>query len=140
MENVCIVRFFFPGVLVGPYLDFAEYRALVDESVFAAHAGNGRTKSGRAIPAGRKRVAYGKMVLGLGFLGLFVVFGGSCHFGIALTPWFVSKGWAYRCVVVLFSPCIRILIVRGRIAFHQVAGVVERCKYYAVWTLTEVSS
>ena len=95
---MCIVRFFFPGVLVGPYLDYAEYRALVDESVFAAHAGNGRTKPGRAIPAGRKRVAYAKMGLGLGFLGLFVVFGGSCHFGVALTPWFVSKGWAYRCV------------------------------------------
>ena len=84
-------------MLVGPYLDYAEYTALVDESLFAA--ADGRTKPGRAIPLGRKRVAYRKMVLGLVFLGLFVVFGGSCNYAVALTPWFASKGLVNRCVV-----------------------------------------
>jgi hypothetical protein len=69
---------------------------LVDESLFAA--ANGRTKPGRAIPFGRKRVAYRKLVLGLVFLGLFIVLGGSCNYAVALTPWFASKGLVYRCV------------------------------------------
>jgi len=56
-------RFFFPGVLVGPYLDFAEYTALIDESLFKG--AEGKMKSGRAVPAGRKRVVYWKMVSSL---------------------------------------------------------------------------
>ena len=115
-KNVCrswIDRFFFPGVLVGPYLDYAEYTALVDESLFAA--ANGRTKPGRAIPSGRKRVAYRKLVIGLVFLGLFIVFGGSCNFAVALTPWFASKGLVYRCV--LFFSQVMLLLGRRLIRY-----------------------
>ena len=110
--------FYFPGILVGPYLDLAEYRSLISESAFEP----GKDKTARKLPSGRKRVAYTKMFLGLLFLGIFVVLGGQNNFSTALTPWFASQS--------LFK----------RIALFQLYGVFERCKYYAIWTLTEGAS
>ncbi|KAJ6627426.1 endoplasmic reticulum protein [Mycena sp. CBHHK59/15] len=112
--------FYFPGILVGPYLDYADYMDLVNETVFKNM--QLKSKYGRNIPSGRKRVAYRKMVSGLVYLGIFVVFSGTWNFSISLTPWFVEQS--------LFS----------RIAIYQVCGVVERMKYYAIWTLTEGAS
>jgi lysophospholipid acyltransferase len=71
--------------------------ALIDESIFKS--AEGKTKSGRSIPHGRKRVAYVKMLTGLIYLGLFVVLGGPFHYGVALTPWFAGKPLVYRFVV-----------------------------------------
>lgn len=101
-------------MLVGPYLDLAEYRSLITESSF-----KGNNKSTRRLPSGRKRVAYFKMFMGFVYLGIFVVFGGQYNFSSALTPWFAEQG--------MFT----------RIALFQLYGVFERCKYYAIWTLTE---
>jgi lysophospholipid acyltransferase len=75
--------------------------ALIDESLFAA--AEGRTKPGRAIPTGRKRVAYVKMVKGLVYLGLFVVLGGSFNYGVALSPWFADMRLLYRFVTPIFA-------------------------------------
>ncbi|KAF7966921.1 hypothetical protein HWV62_36567 [Athelia sp. TMB] len=111
--------FYFPGFLVGPYLDFASYMSLIDESVYAGAA---TTKKGRKVPKGRKRVAYRKMVTGLGFLALFVTMSGSWNFGVAIQDWFRQRSWLYR------------------VAYFQVCGVIERSKYYAIWTLTEGAS
>ena len=130
-------RCYFPGVLVGPYLTYAEYSALVDESLFKS--AGGKTKPGRAIPLGRKRVAYYKMLSGLVYLGLFVVLGGSFNYGVALTPWFTTKNLIYRSVSFYSSRKYGGNTNLGySITYFQFCGVIERCKYYAIWTLTEV--
>ncbi|PSR73493.1 hypothetical protein PHLCEN_2v10785 [Hermanssonia centrifuga] len=77
---------------------------------------------GRLVPRGRKRVAYRKMVMGLAYLGLFVVMGGQYNFGIATQDWFPKKSLIYR------------------VAIFQICGFLERSKYYAIWTLTEGAS
>lgn len=51
---------------------------------------------GRLIPKGRKRVAYRKMLVGLVYLGLYVVLGGQYNYSIALQDWFVQKSLLYR--------------------------------------------
>ncbi|KAF8556285.1 MBOAT-domain-containing protein [Imleria badia] len=112
--------FYFPGVLVGPYLDYASYTSLVDESLFKSVEATKPMR--RAIPDGRKRVAYRKMLTGLVFLGFFVVLNPSYNFSTALTPWFAEQSLLYR------------------IAVFQFYGFVERSKYYAIWTLTEGAS
>ncbi|KAG9219407.1 hypothetical protein CCMSSC00406_0005301 [Pleurotus cornucopiae] len=112
--------FYFPGFLVGPYLVFTDYMALIDESLFKD--AQGKTKPGLPVPEGRKRVAYRKMVTGLAFLGLFVFFSGKYNFGVALEPWFVEQSLPYR------------------IAFYQICGFFERSKYYALWIITEGAS
>ena len=89
-------------MLVGPYLEFADYMNLVDCTTFKAleKAEDERAKAvrvpGRLIPRGRKRVAYRKMVVGLVYLGLFVVFGGKYNYSVALQEWFPRKNLFYR--------------------------------------------
>ncbi|KAJ8517364.1 hypothetical protein ONZ45_g5454 [Pleurotus djamor] len=112
--------FYFPGFLVGPYLVFSDYMALVNETLFKD--AQGKTKPGMAIPTGRKRVAYRKLATGLTFLGLFVLYGGTYNFGVALQPWFAEKSLWYR------------------IAFYSLCGIFERTKYYALWIMTEGAS
>ena len=99
------VRFYFPGFLVGPYIDYASYKSLIDESIYnktptpstpGGH-GNGR-KAGRKVPSGRKRVAYRKMIIGLGFLGLFVSLGGTYNYSVTLQSWFASRSIFYKYV------------------------------------------
>ncbi|KAF8556286.1 hypothetical protein OG21DRAFT_675931 [Imleria badia] len=80
--------FYFPGVLVGPYLDYASYTSLVDGSLFKSVECTKPMR--RAIPDGRKRAAYRKMLKGLVFLGLFVVLDPFYNFATALTPWFAE--------------------------------------------------
>ncbi|KAL1665658.1 MBOAT, membrane-bound O-acyltransferase family-domain-containing protein [Schizophyllum commune] len=110
---------YFPGVLVGPYLDYSEYNELVTEALYK---GVQVAPGQRRVPKGRKRVAYRKMVKGLIFLGLFVLFGGTYNFGASLQPWFISLPYWKRFVT------------------FQIFGIFERCKYYAIWTLTEGAS
>ncbi len=133
LKNLAI-RFYFPGFLVGPYIDYASYASLIDESVFKkseksdinekkGSEGDALSqKSKRLLPSGRKRVAYRKLVTGLAFLGLYVTQIGTFSFEQALHDWFKAKGLLYR------------------IAFFQICGVFERSKYYAIWTLTEGAS
>jgi lysophospholipid acyltransferase len=114
--------FYFPGILVGPYVDYASYTSLVNESLFKSAQGKSSKPMRRVVPDGRKRVAYRKMLTGLVFLGLFIVLNPSFYYGIALTPWFLEQSLVYR------------------IAIYQLCGFIERSKYYAVWTLTEGAS
>ena len=90
----CMTSFYFPGVLVGPYLDYASYASLIDQSLFKSV--ESAKPARRAIPDGRKRVAYRKMLMGLVFLGLFVILGPSYNFAIALMPWFAEQTFLYR--------------------------------------------
>ncbi|KAI0080680.1 MBOAT-domain-containing protein [Panus rudis PR-1116 ss-1] len=118
--------FYFPGILVGPSLEFADYMKLVDGSLFKSidqsDAKSDHSKAGRIIPKGRKRVAYRKMVMGLIYLGIFVVYGGSYTFIASVEDWFAR------------------LNILQRIVIYQFFGVIERTKYYAIWTLTEGAS
>ena len=54
------------------------------------------TVPGRLVPRGRKRVAYRKMIVGLAYLGAFVVFGGQYNYSIALDSSFPKKSLWYR--------------------------------------------
>ncbi|KAF9649614.1 MBOAT-domain-containing protein [Thelephora ganbajun] len=116
--------FYFPGFLVGPFLEYAEYDALVTEKLFKSatpprHLHDPSFVPKRLLPSGRKRVGYFKLVTGLVYLGLFVTLYGKFSFAETLKPWFG-----------------RITLVE-RLFFFQIAGFFERCKYYAIWTLTE---
>jgi lysophospholipid acyltransferase len=91
---------------VGPYLVYADYQALIDETLFKVEGVEGRTKRGLAIPIGRKRVAYRKMFMGFFYLGLFVVFGGSYNYSLSLTPWFAQLTLPRRYVMLLLSSSI----------------------------------
>ncbi|KAF7775885.1 hypothetical protein Agabi119p4_4278 [Agaricus bisporus var. burnettii] len=114
--------FYFPGILVGPYLDYAEYTDLINETMFKDDAVKSKHNSGRMLPPGRKRAAYTCMVTGLAYLGLFVFFGGKYSFAAALSPDFARLSY-WR-----------------RFLFFQIFGPFERTKYYAIWTLTEGAS
>jgi len=70
-------------MLVGPYLVYSDYEALVHETVFMNSPQKGSVVR-QKMPAGRKRTAYYKMLRGLVFLGLYVVFGPTYNFSILL--------------------------------------------------------
>jgi lysophospholipid acyltransferase len=114
-------RFYFPGFLVGPYLEFTSYMDLVNETVFKSvdATGHRKLKRGR-IPTGRKRVAYAKFAIGLAFLGVFVLYNPSFNYGGLLKPEIKAKPYWYR------------------FFYLQLSAFVERSKYYSIWTLTEV--
>lgn len=97
-HNVC-TRFYFPGFLVGPYLEYATYMSLIDESIYKSKGTPDNatpTKPGRNVPKGRKRVAYRQMAFGLAWLGLFVTLSGSFNYTVALQPWFSTHSLLYR--------------------------------------------
>lgn len=85
--------FYFPGFLVGPFLEYAEYDALVTEKLFKSatpprHLHDPDFVPKRLLPSGRKRVGYFKLVTGLVYLGLFVTLYGKFSFAETLKPWF----------------------------------------------------
>lgn len=72
--------FYFPGMLVGPYVVYSDYQALIDETMFKVEGVEGKTKQGMAIPIGRKRVAYRRLIMGLLYLAVYVVRPRICRF------------------------------------------------------------
>ncbi|KAH6888373.1 endoplasmic reticulum protein [Coprinopsis sp. MPI-PUGE-AT-0042] len=87
-----ILEFYFPGILVGPYLDYAEYMDLINET----------------LPAYRKRAAYTRLVKGLVFLGAFVALNPTFNYLRATTDEFASNPLWYRIVLfTLFGPIER---------------------------------
>ncbi|TFK96340.1 MBOAT, membrane-bound O-acyltransferase family-domain-containing protein [Pterulicium gracile] len=114
--------FYFPGMLVGPYVVYSDYQALIDETMFKVEGVEGKTKQGMAIPIGRKRVAYRRLIMGLLYLAVYVMFITKYNYSLSLAPWFSQLSFGKR------------------VMYYQVGGVVERSKYYAVWTLTEGAS
>jgi len=90
----CPSRFYFPGVLVGPWLEYQAYENVITESHFVGY--ERKDKKSRNIPKGRKRVAYIKMLMGLFYLGCYVVFSGTYNYGSMLKPWFKDMNMGQR--------------------------------------------
>ncbi|KAH9999482.1 hypothetical protein BJV77DRAFT_1058480 [Russula vinacea] len=99
---------YFPGVLVGPYLEFATYSSLVDGTLFDVTAGPDQPR--RSIPAGRKRTAYRKMLFALAFLGVYMGLSPKISFHTSVTDWFLEHSLLYRILIL------------------QLGGFVERSK------------
>ncbi|KDQ14382.1 hypothetical protein BOTBODRAFT_159594 [Botryobasidium botryosum FD-172 SS1] len=110
--------FYFPGVLVGPTIEYASYDALVTETLFDSGP---KGKGGRSVPDGRKRVAYWKMLSGIFFLILFAIYGSTYSYDVVLEDWWLTKPLFWR------------------IGYTQILGFIQRTKYYGVWLLTEGS-
>ena len=102
-----IVRFYYPGILVGPYLDFAEYMELINETTFQNALVKAKVKAGRRLPPGRKRAAYTKMFLGLVYLGAFVFYGGKYNYQVALKPEFMKNSLLKRYVFLFICEGFR---------------------------------
>ena len=90
-------RFYFPRILVGPYLDFPEYMELINETMFQHAHVKATLKVGHRLLAGHKRAAYTKMIMGLIYLA-FVVLGGKYNYSISLTDEFAKMSLLKRCV------------------------------------------
>jgi hypothetical protein len=111
-------------MLIGPSLDYVTYDSLVLKTIYnitPPGQDDSQAKLKRRVPHGRKRVAYLHLVIGLAFLGIYAVYGGRAAYQRVLTPtWYT---WS----------------LLSRFGFVQLAGIVARIKYYAVWSLAEVS-
>jgi lysophospholipid acyltransferase len=103
-----LLRFYFPGLLVGPAFEFVSYRSLIDETIFtpsASSSSNGSqvsekddslSKIQRRVPAGRKRVAYLKFAQGLVFLLLFTLFNPQFNYGMSVDPKWSARPFWYK--------------------------------------------
>ena len=104
-QHLCLTlwaRFYFPGILVGPYLDYAEYLDVINETAFQHAQVKAIIKPGKRLPPGRKRAAYTRMAQGLFYLGVFVLLAPKFHFRVALEEWFLQLPLWKRCVFPLF--------------------------------------
>jgi lysophospholipid acyltransferase len=106
----------------------------------------GRSEAPVLIPNGRKRTAYRKMLFALGYLGVYMGLSPKISFHTSVTDWFLEQSLPHRFVISFelsdyhlktkpHSP-----LVKHRIVILQIAGFVERSKYYGVWILTEGAS
>ena len=91
-------RFYFPGILVGPCIDFPEYMELINETAFQNSQVKAKVKPGRRLPPGRRRAAYTKLFFGLLYLVAFVRFNDKYNYRVALSPEFMKHGLLMRYV------------------------------------------
>jgi lysophospholipid acyltransferase len=133
--------FYFPGILVGPTVEYVYYEQLVSGQLFVSNPNSGVKGERKRVPEGRKRVAYTKLLLALVFLGFYAVAGPSMDYTRILEPAYLEKSFFSRWVVVYFSLVItyqRHTSGSTRLLFAQGLGLTQRTKYYGVWLLTEV--
>lgn len=100
MLSAGVGRFYFPGFLIGPSCEYAAYAAavkgspLIPAEVKAIH-GN------RRMPRGRKRAAYRQLLVGLLFLGAFMVMRPLYNAELLLDPWVTRQPLWYRYCLTL---------------------------------------
>ncbi|GAA5952711.1 hypothetical protein JCM21900_000412 [Sporobolomyces salmonicolor] len=109
---------FFPSILVGPSFTFRSYTSFTTHALFAKEQPSGSTE----IPSGRKRKAAKRLVTGIIFLGIFSVY-----------------GYQYGMERLLESKFVKERNLWQRLLFMNMAGVVARTKYYAVWCIAEAA-
>ena len=103
-------RFYFPGILVGPHLDFAEYMELINETKFQDTTQvKAKVEPGRRLPLGRKRAAFTKLFFGLVYLGAFVLYGGKYNYQVALKPEFMKHSLLMR--YVNYFSCVSKVVI-----------------------------
>jgi len=88
--------FYFPGILVGPYLDFAEYTDLVHHSLFKNPDVLSKLPPGASLPPGRKTAAYLRMLKGLFYLAVFALFGSTWSWSTIFGPQFRHMPFIHR--------------------------------------------
>ena len=71
---------------------------MINETMFQHAHVKATLQAGRRLPPGRKRAAYTKMVMGLIYLGTFVLLGGKYNYSISLTDEFARMPLLKRCV------------------------------------------
>lgn len=111
---------------------------LINETTFQNAQVKAKIKPGRRIPPGRKRAAYTKLVFGLVYLGAFVLYNGTYSYRVALTPEFMKHSLLMRYILFLMCQGCNMTNFVSRILLFQLGGPIERAKFYAIWTLTEV--
>ena len=94
----------------------------------------------RCVPQGRKRVAARKAAMGLVFLAACVFLSPRFSYIQILRDEWLSKGWLERYVCFVVNRRSHGSQGGDRLLEIQLIGVVERTKYYAVWSLAEASS
>lgn len=92
-----VYRLYFPGVLVGPYIEFVTYSSLIAGSLFDV-AGGGSSEPHSPIPSGRKRTAYRKMLFALGYLGIYLGLSPQISIQTSVTDWFLEQSLSSRFV------------------------------------------
>lgn len=115
--------FFFPSLLAGPAMDFAEYKRWLDTSMFDVPstvdpAKRPPTRKKRRIPRSATPAMW-KLASGLVWLGLF----------LAGSGWYSPEG------LVADSYMDHGLL--GRIWIMYMTNLTARMKYYGVWSMTE---
>lgn len=95
-------RLYFPGVLVGPYLEYATYASLINGTLFDVAGGGSDHRM--PILNGRKRTAYRKLLFALGYLGIYMGVAPKISFHTAVTDWFLDQSFLYRFAVRSQSP------------------------------------
>ena len=113
---------------------------LINETTFQNAQVKAKVRPGRSLPPGRKRAAYTKMFFGLVYLGAFVLYSGKYNYQVALKSEFMKYSLLTRYVFsfnVSMSEDVNNVFL-CRILLFQLGGPIERAKYYAIWTLTEV--
>jgi hypothetical protein len=96
-DSYIVYRLYFPGVLVGPFLEFATYSSLIAGSLFDVTSG-GSSEPRSSIPMGRKRNAYRKMLFALGYLGIYMGLSPKISFQTSVTDWFLEQSLLSRFV------------------------------------------
>lgn len=150
---------YFPGFLVGPYLDFSSYMALVDGSLFSSIERNEKSaalKKGMSLDYVRCKLLsnvcqqVASSPLDANVLRTASFSKVSC--GLVSTSSLVasttSESRCSRLLSASLSGTGKVLpyailsksLTPFRIALFQVCGLFERAKYYALWTLTEGAS
>lgn len=92
--------FYFPTVLVGHSSDMNTYTALTDGTLFTDVK---EEDKGRHVPRGRKRVAYGKGLMGLWYLGAYSVLSPFLNYGIILKKEWITHGVFARYVASILG-------------------------------------
>ena len=95
--------FYFPGLLVGPYLDYAEYTDLVHQSLFKHPNVVSKLPSHASLPPGRKSAAYLRMLKGLFYLAVFVLFGSNWSWNAIFIPEFKHMPFLHRSAPTSFQ-------------------------------------
>ena len=97
-----VIRLYFHGIFIGPYLDFSEYMELINETRFRNAQVKARVKPGHRLPPGRVRAAFTKMFFGLLYHAAFLLNNGKYNYHVALKPEFMKHSLLMRFAIYLF--------------------------------------